>query len=178
MSSIPHDIPPQTLKEFGTPRDNEERRDGGCAVAFDPISQKYAVGKDEVGGLLRLYSGGVDQDEDMEAGTLRELTEESGLHEFLHVEKIDEVLTHYRNQLKNVNRVAKATCFLVILRSADLVPVKHEEHEKFNLIWVSSQEILDNWNARNQKRDYDHWIYFLKKSVARAKELGFDTTSI
>jgi len=177
MSSIPHETKPQTLREFGTPRDNEERRDGGCAVAFDPDTQKYAVGEDEAGGLLRLYSGGVERDEDIEKGTLRELTEESGLHDFSHIEKIGEVLTHYRNKLKNVNRVAKATCFLVILKSSNLIPVRHEEHEKFNLVWKSAQEISNNWHERNQNKDYDHWIYFLEKSAARAKELGFDTSS-
>jgi 8-oxo-dGTP pyrophosphatase MutT (NUDIX family) len=177
MSSIPHEAKPQTLREFGTPRDNEERRDGGCTVAFDPDTQKYAVGEDQADGLLRLYSGGVEPDEDIEKGTLRELTEESGLHDFSHIEKIGEVLTHYRNKLKNVNRVAKATCFLVILKSTNLIPVQHEEHEKFDLVWKSAQEILNNWHERNQNKDYDHWIYFLERSVARAKELGFDKTS-
>ena len=31
------------ILEFGIKRENEERRDGGCAVVFDPVSQKYAV---------------------------------------------------------------------------------------------------------------------------------------
>src|SRR3989344_7057503 len=96
------------IPEFGIKRENEERRDGGCAVVFDPQSQKYAVGKQE-NGRMRLFSGGVDYGEDIEDGVLREVREESGLHDFLHIEKIAEAMTHYRNTLKNVDRVAHAT---------------------------------------------------------------------
>ena len=33
------------IPEFGIKRENEERRDGGCAVVFDPTSQKSAAVK-------------------------------------------------------------------------------------------------------------------------------------
>ncbi|TAK57987.1 NUDIX hydrolase [Patescibacteria group bacterium] len=163
-----------SIPEFGIKRDNEERRDGGCAVVFDPATQKYAVGKHDAGGLYRLFSGGVDANEDIKQGVLREVLEESGLHDFLHVEQIAEAFTHYHNSLKNVNRVAKATCFLGILKSATLVEAKLEEHEKFTLEWATAEEILANWESRNQNKDFDHWVYFLNKAVARAKELGYD----
>lgn len=166
----------ETIPEFGLKRENEERRDGGCGIVFDPASQKYAVGEEHKSKLFRLFSGGVDPAEDIQEGVMREVVEESGLHDFLHIEKMAEAFTHYRNNLRNVNRVAKATCFLVILKSADLVPVKLEEHETFDLVWATADEILSNWETRNENKDYDHWIYFMKKCVARAKELGYDKT--
>ncbi len=46
-----------------------------------------------------------------------------------------------------------------------------EEHEKFSLAWATADEILQNWESRNENKDYDHWIYFMNKSIARAKEL-------
>jgi hypothetical protein len=161
------------IPEFGIQRENEERRDGGLAVVFDLATEKYAVGLQTENGLFRLFSGGVDAGEDIQAGTLREVTEESGLYDFAHVEKIGEALTHYHNTLRNVNRVAHATCFLVILKSTDLVPVHLEAHEKFSLAWVTSEEIFANWHAANEKRDYDHWVYFLEKCVGRIKKLGY-----
>ncbi len=166
-----------TIPEFGIKRENEERRDGGCAVVFDPATQLYAVGSQDDGGVYRLFSGGVDADEDIEKGILREVVEESGLHDFLHVEKMAQAFTHYYNNLKNVNRVAFATCYLVILKSADLVPVQLEEHEKFSLAWATADDILKNWELRNQDEDYSHWIYFFNKSRARARELGYDKTN-
>lgn len=166
------------ILEFGIKRENEERRDGGCGIVFDPGTQKYAVGKQADDGLLRLFSGGVDSGEDMEEGVLREVREESGLYDFLHVEKIAEAITHYHNSLRNVNREAHATCFLIILKSADLKPVHLEEHEKFSLVWATAEEILNDWGSRNENKDYDHWIYFFNKAVKRAKELGYDTASI
>jgi ADP-ribose pyrophosphatase YjhB (NUDIX family) len=166
----------QDIPEFGIKREGEERRDGGCGVVFDPKSQKYAIGKQD-SGLFRLFSGGVEQNEDIKDGVLREVREESGLFDFLYVEKIAEALSHFHNTLKNVDRVAHATCFLVILNSTKLIPTELEAHEKFTLEWATVEEILNNWQVRNQQKDYDHWIYFFKKSIARAKELGYDKTS-
>jgi 8-oxo-dGTP pyrophosphatase MutT (NUDIX family) len=166
-----------TVPEFGIKRENEERRDGGCGIVFDPRTQKYAVGKQREDGLLRLFSGGVDAAEDLREGILREVREESGLHDFGHIEKIAEGITHYHNSLRNVNRVAHATCFLIILKSAALQPVHLEEHEKFDLYWATAEDILADWESRNQNKDNDHWIYFMRKAVARARELGYDKTS-
>ncbi|OGJ04280.1 hypothetical protein A3G06_00455 [Candidatus Nomurabacteria bacterium RIFCSPLOWO2_12_FULL_46_14] len=102
----------EDIREFGIRRENEERRDGGCGVVFDPENQKYAVGRDITDGRLRLFGGGVDEAEDIEGGVLREITEESGLHDFLHVEKIAEALCHFYSRAKDKNRLAHATCFL------------------------------------------------------------------
>ena len=166
----------EQIPEFGIKRENEERRDGGCAVVFDPQSRKYAIGREST-GKYRLFSGGVDENEDIQKGILREVTEEGGLSDFGHVEKVGEVITHYYNSLKNVNRVAHATCFLVILKSTKLVPTMLEAHEKFVLDWKNADEIISNWEERNRHEDYSHWIYFLKKGVSRVIELGYDTQS-
>ncbi len=165
----------ETIPEFGEKRENEERRDGGCAIVFDPVTQKYAVGRDTDDGFIRLFSGGVEEGEDTAQAILREVTEESGLHDFGHVEKVGEAMAHYHNKLKNVNRVAHATCLLIVLESAHVVPTQLEEHEKFTLAWVGADELFENWKA--QGRGVDHWVYFLRRAVARAKELGYDTTS-
>ena len=165
----------EVIPEFGEKRENEERRDGGCGIIFDPITQKYAVGKDADDGFLRLFSGGVEDGEDTEQAILREVTEESGLHNFLHVEKVGEAMAHYHNKLKNINRVAHATCLLVVLKSTDVVPTQLEAHEQFTLAWVTADELLESWKARG--RGADHWNYFLTNAVARVRALGYDTTS-
>ncbi len=165
------------ILEFGIKRENEERRDGGCAVVFDPVSQKYAAYRNLKNNMLGLYGGGFDENEDEEKGVLRELTEESGLYDFLYVEKVDKVLTHYFNFNKKKNRLALATCFLVILKSTKLQATKFETHEEFELKWVTPQDLFSIWEAYKEDKNYDHWIYFLKKAVNRAIELGYDKTS-
>jgi len=161
------------IKEFGIKRENEERRDGGAAVVFDPATNKFAVGKQTDNGRFRLFSGGVDSNEDIEKGTLREVVEESGLYDFKYVEKVAEAMAHYHNSLRNVNRVAYATCFLVILNSTNTRPVQLEEHEKFVLAWATKDEIMSNWQSRNENKDHDHWIYFLNESTEKLAALGF-----
>jgi len=168
----------QTIPEFGIKRENEKRRDGGCGIVFDPETQKYAVAKHADKDLFIIFSGGVNVDEDIQLGVLREVTEESGLHDFLHVEKIAEAMTHYYNILKNINRVGSATCFLIILKSKDLIETHLEEHEKFTVMWVTAAELLANLQAHNETHDHDHWIYFLKKAVSCARELGYDKSNI
>lgn len=106
------------------------------------------------------------------------LMEESGLFDFLHVEKIDKVKTHYFNTNKNIPRVAIATCLLVILKSKKTQPTKLEEHEKFELTWVTNEELLSKLNSVNKEKDYDHWIYFINKARLRLKELGHDKSEV
>lgn len=165
-----------SIPEFGTKRENEERRDGGIGIVFDPKSQKYAVGK-QLDGMFRLFSGGVDASEDIQIGTLREVSEESGLSDFSYVENIGSAFCHYYNSLRKVNRVTHATCFLIILNNATPNETKLEAHETFSLYWTTAAEMVANWDERNGEHDLDHWMYFIKKAVTRAKELGYDTTS-
>jgi leucyl-tRNA synthetase len=163
-------------QETGVAHPEDVRRDGGCGVIFDPETQKYAVAK-HPDGLIRLFAGGVADGEDMEKGILREVTEESGLYDFQHTEKIRSSFTHFYNSRKNVHRSALATCVLVILKSRDVQPVKLEPHEQgFELAWMTPKEIIENWLARNKNRDLDHWLIFFREAIARAIELGYDHT--
>ncbi len=164
-------------QETGIKRPNEEKRDGAFAFVFDPVKQKYAVGKDMVDGRIRLFSGGIDGGEDMVQGIKREVREEGGLYDFAHVEKIGTTFPHYHNKLKNVDRVAEAQGFLIILKSDKIKSVKLEEHEKFELVWVTPEEMEKNWQDHNQEGNYTHWINFLQSAVARAIEMGFDKKS-
>ncbi len=163
----------EQLPEFGTKRENEERRDGGLGVIFDPETQLYAVGN-QPSGLLALFAGGVDPKDDIQEGVLREVREESGLYDFLYVEKLGAGYAHYRNSLRNVNRFTKSTAFLIVLKSRSLQATKLEAHEQFTLAWATPEELLANWNVRNENKDHDHSIYFLERAVSRVKELGHD----
>ena len=161
----------ETIPEFGIKRENEEFRNGGVAIVYDPKTNLYAVGKHTEDGCFRLFGGGVDEGEDIKEGVLREVIEESGLYDFERVEYLASAMAHYYNVLRKVNRVAKAACFIVILKSTDLRDVHLEEHEKFTLHWTTAEDILKNWEGNNQNKDLDHWVYFLNKGIARIKEL-------
>ena len=165
--------------ETGIKRTNEQRRDGGCGVIFDPETQKYAVYKSEVAdkNILGLFAGGLEKGEDEEKGILREITEESGLYDFEQVEKIGETFAHFHNARKNLNRSGLASCFLVVLKSKKTKKVNHEAHEDFSLHWATAEEIAENWNKNLEGGNIDQWVWFLPKAVGRAIELGYDKTS-
>lgn len=162
------------LLEFGIKRDNEERRDGGGAVIFDPETKKFGVYKMIDNGYLGLFGGGVDEGENIKECVVREIIEESGLNDFSYIEELGEVLAHYHHNRKKLNRITKAKFYLFILKSKNVVETKHEEHENFFLFWACLDEILSDLNSRNQDKNYDHWLYFLDKAEKRIRELGHD----
>lgn len=163
--------------ETGIKRDQEVVVYGGCAVIFDPITQKYAVSK-HPDGLVRLYAGGVNENEELEQGITREVEEESGLVDFSYTERIQTVFTHFFNKRKKLNRAGWATCYLMILKSDKRISQKLELHEKeLELCWMSAEDILKNWEKNNKDKDVEHWMMFLRQAVGRAIELGHDKTS-
>ncbi len=162
--------------EFGMKRPNEERRDGGCALIFDPKSQKYAVYQ-RPNGFVGIFGGGVEKGEDVLKGIMREVEEESGLHDFEKVEEVEVIDAHYFHAAKKLNRVAGATCLLAILKSAATKEVRLEDHEDFNLVWMNADEIEAKLHERNANKDVDHWVRFLPLAISRAIELGYDKTS-
>jgi leucyl-tRNA synthetase len=161
--------------EMGITREDEHYADGGCAIVFDPKRQKYAFGRLENGSIV-LFAGGAKDGEKPEQTILRELREESGLHDIAHTEMIGYAYGHYRHSLKNLNRVARAACMLVVLKSDDRKDTQLEAHEKISFEWLDAKEVLDVWQSHPEK-DYDHYVFFLKHAVARAIEMGVDTTS-
>lgn len=162
----------QEIPSFGTPRENEERRDGGCAIVYDPQTRTYGIGKRPNNHYHGLFGGGFDDGEDPETGVLRELKEESGLCNYAYVEKVGEAHAHYYNRVKNVNRVAHTTCYLVVLKDRETLPTALEDHENFTLDFVTKDDLLENWNSGNEEGDLDHWIYYLEKAASRLSELG------
>jgi len=167
--------------EVGIKKENEEFRSGGCGVVFDPVAQRYAVAHWKRDGKrwYGLFSGGVDDHETLREGVLREIEEESGLHDFVHVEEIGEAFAHYYNAPRKVNRFAKAVCFLAVLKTNASKERKLESHEDFEVEWVTADEILADWKDYNYVQDggIDHWVWFFRQAVGRIIELGYDTTS-
>ncbi|PIR47148.1 MAG: leucine--tRNA ligase [Candidatus Vogelbacteria bacterium CG10_big_fil_rev_8_21_14_0_10_45_14] len=162
--------------EFGDKREGEERRDGGIGFVFDPITQKYAVARSS--WKFGVFGGGVDSNEDIVNGTEREVTEESGLYDFKHKEKICATFAHYRNTHRNVNRVTLSAGVLFILESTETKEVKHEPHEDFQLEWATAEEICANWSKAEWKDiGVLHWLFEFKNAVGRCISLGYDTAS-
>jgi hypothetical protein len=164
------------VPHFGTPRENEEYRGGGCGIVIDTQSQKYAVYQTPE-GVTGFFSGGVNKDENIVDGVLREIREESGLYDFADTEIIAEAVAHYHHAGKHLNRIADATLILVRLASAATQPHAREAHENFELAWQTPMEMLQNWKSHNKMDGREHWVWFLKRAAGRAIELGWDTES-
>ncbi|HSX35932.1 MAG TPA: leucine--tRNA ligase [Patescibacteria group bacterium] len=162
--------------ELGVKRENEQFADGGSSVVFDPKTQCYAFLRIDNTDRTALFAGGTKDGETIHEGILRELREESGLTHIKHYEEVCVVYGHYYHSLKKLNRRAKATVLLVVLEDTDVVDTQLEAHETFHLEWLNPADVLAAWQATDGGH-YDHYIVALKQAVARAIELGYDTTS-
>lgn len=161
--------------ESGMRRQNEERRDGGVAVIFDPKTQKYAFGKTSE-GLLDLFGGGVDGGEELFKGIKREVEEESGLHKFSDEGILDDAFVHYFNFKKQVPRRARATCLILVLEDRAIGNLAQEKHEDYQLLWLDPDEAISYWEHNDEDGDYAHWVKFLKRGVNWLVDEGIDTT--
>jgi leucyl-tRNA synthetase len=166
------------VKETGTPNKDAIEKRGGCAVVFDPGQQKYAA-LERKDGVLIFCSGGANDGESLYDSVLRETKEESGLHNYSHVEQVAHAYTNYFNNVKKHRVCGLALCNLVILEDTHRLPLGREDHEKsFSLKWVSPEEIYKSWEKDSSNDgSFDHWRWFLSQAVARAIVLGYDKTS-
>lgn len=159
--------------ETGVDRENEVNVIGVCGIIYDPKTKKFAVAEWADGwgkGLYGLFGGGREKTETPYDAVLREVAEESGLHDFASVEYLYSTVSHYYNGPKKSARRATVDCFLMILNSNKPQDHKREAHETFTLGWRTAEEILANWQERNhnetEELNYDHWIEFLQRGVA------------
>jgi leucyl-tRNA synthetase len=169
------DITQVVAPETGIKRENETYAEGGAAVVFDPQQQKYAFAELKNGAIV-FFAGGAEENETIEEAILRELEEESGFTDIGDTEVILTAYGRYYHELKKVNRRAKAACMLVTLKSTQRQAQKLEAHEDYKVVWKSPEEVMELWQ-QDEGRSYDHYVIFLERAVARAIELGLDTTS-
>lgn len=168
---------PVVAMETGQKREDEIFKDGGAGIVFDPQQQKYAVAKWRDNGRVTFLAGGKEEDETAHEATLREVKQESGLFNFREIHKLGVAYPHFYNEAKNLNRFARAEFVLIILENSEMRESIQEPHENFELVWMTAEEINNAYKKQNSGSDYEHYLYFLHQGVAKAIELGYDTTS-
>lgn len=174
-----YDLPSRQVivQSYGEKKPNETYVKGVCALIYDPETNAFAMLKWNH-GLFGLVAGGLNTDEKIEDAIKREMIEESGLYDIKSIENLCYANAHFFNTAKQTNRDADTDCFLVVLSSRKTKPLQTEDHEQFELCWVTPEEILENWNKKNMTGGLDHWIDFLHKSLYRLKKLGYPVTLI
>jgi leucyl-tRNA synthetase/ASC-1-like (ASCH) protein/ADP-ribose pyrophosphatase YjhB (NUDIX family) len=164
------------VPDFGTPKENETYVNGSCAVVYSPEKNKFAILKWNY-GLFGLIAGGQKDGEVLEEVIRRELIEEGGFSNIQKLERLWQASAHYYNEAKNTYRHADTVAFLAIVDESTQLQ-KLEEHEKFELMWVTPEEIMQNWNHLNESIGLNHWITFLDKALHKLKESGYKVSLI
>ncbi|HKX24100.1 MAG TPA: leucine--tRNA ligase [Candidatus Saccharimonadales bacterium] len=128
----------------GKPQENPEFRRSIVAIVRDPKTKKYlSINWGKNGGNL-FVGGGREENEDIEATALREITEETGYKNVKLVSKTGRIHHHYFAHSKNVARQIEAHAMLFDLVDDEQTKTALEENEKgkFTVEWLSENEIV------------------------------------
>jgi len=148
------------------------------AVVFNPKTGKYAYYKNLDNGKIGLAGGGADEDEDLAQVAMRETAEELGLSDIKSVYALGEKMhVHYFHSGKNLNRVATAYPFLIILNSEEGNSAR-EAHENFETGWGDAEEIIKQLQQDSTPETTRlHYVEGMKRGVSLAIALGLDKTN-
>ncbi len=171
-------IPSESVLEelsFGKPLENAVFRNGSLAVVFNPKTQKYAYYKNLADSKIGLAGGGADEGEDLAEVAARETAEELGLSDIKSIHSLGEKMhVHYFHSGKNLNRVATAHPFLIILNSEE-GSSSREAHENFETSWGDAKEIIAQLEADSTLETTRlHYVEGMKRGVSLAIALGLD----
>jgi leucyl-tRNA synthetase len=128
----------------GKPQENPEFRRSIVAIVRDPKTKKYlSINWGKQGGNL-FIGGGREEDEDIEATALREITEETGYKNVKLVSKTGRIHHHYFAHSKNVARQIEAHALLFDLIDDEQTATALEDNEKgkFTVQWLSEAEVI------------------------------------
>ncbi len=153
--------------EFGEVRDSEQEVDGITAIIYDENDNEFAVlDWDGDKDYITLVAGGREADESYEQTLTRELAEEAGINGgFKAVQLGLPVYAHYHHDIKNINRKAKTQGFLVYAAKDTIVDSHREEHEKFQLKWLSAAE-FEKLNFAGENKATEHWDMLRSRAIA------------
>lgn len=128
----------------GKPQQNPEFRRSIVAIVRDPKTKKYlSINWGKNGGNL-FIGGGREDNEEIEATAVREITEETGYKNVKLVSKTGRIHHHYFAHSKNVARQIEAHAMLFDLIDDEQTKTALEENEKgkFTVQWLSEAEVI------------------------------------
>lgn len=165
-------------KEYGEHKENSVFVDGVSCLVFNKSTGKYlALSWPKRDGIVTLIAGGKEEGESAEDCIKREILEEAGIKNIKEIyETVPKFYSNYWHGGKNIQRFAAGTFFLIVVDDEDLGDeTKREEHENFDLVWLTGDEIIEKMDV--WQTDNAHWKYSARKSIQKNKELGYDTTT-
>lgn len=128
----------------GKPQQNPEFRRSIVAIVRDPKTKKYlSINWGKNGGNL-FIGGGREDNEEIEATAVREITEETGYKNVKLVSKTGRIHHHYFAHSKNVARQIEAYAILFDLVDHEQTRTALEENEKgkFTVQWLTEAEVV------------------------------------
>ncbi len=114
-------------------------------------------------------TGGIEDGETAEETGTREIVEESGYKNFKFTGQGLDIIGHYYNPPKDVNRFEKQTPLFFQLLSGDKAETKQEEKDKHEIVWIAKNEVEKYLN--HDEKNYDArvalhvWSQYLKPNA-------------
>lgn len=137
----------QRVMIFGNTKNGEVTRHTIVAVIIEEQTGKYLCQHwQEYGGLTCLLSGGVENSESADEALLREINEETGYDDFTVVGTLGADIESHYVKVDGTKFKKVITPYLITLHSLSGVDAAKEEDEKFDNLFMESNEIIDLMN--------------------------------
>ncbi len=150
----------QVLEEVtGTPHANETKKNSIVAIVYNPKNEKYlTLNWHELGG--RLFIGGTIKDgEDAKECALREIKEETGYCDLTLEYTLPLINHHYYAYNKDKYFNIDSTGLFFKLNSEKQVAQNLEVDEKFNVEWVSKEEVINEVKDELHMKTFEYAMH-------------------
>ncbi len=142
-------------------RENEPiiERDPLAVIIKHPTEELYLIAKWS-SGWCGFLTGGIEQGDTMEETVQKEILEETGFKNILHIEPMD-CVSHglFYHIVKHVNRLAHYHLVFAKLANLEQEEVSAEELAIAKFIWVKKNEVEETLTANDMKK---LWRFYLE----------------
>ncbi len=143
---IKYVIAPKIIDKDNLPQDGFEYvvRNAAQAIVYNPSNDTYLTLRWKKFDWHSIVLGGIEGEEDIIETAKREVIEETGYTDLVFKKILGSpIISVFHAPHKGINRVSVSSCVLFELASEKQIDLNRDEHEQFDIEWISSEDFFN-----------------------------------